>query len=134
MEAFLPAENYTSSSSEEEDLKEERGEEAGFSRRKSGVNVVVVDPAPNVNVANLALTKDARKSSSGIDDFEAAAKRGGKALSSSASRSVVKVVPKSAVAQNANEEEFLQPNAQVLTTNLTYEQMSAKVKVRSIQT
>ena len=61
-------------------------------------------------------------------DAEAAAKRGGKALSSSASRSVVKVVPKSAVAKNANEEEFLQPNAQVLTTNLTYEQMSAKVE------
>ena len=80
MEAFLPAENYASSS-EEEDLKEERGEEADFSRnrRKSGVGVVV-DPAPKVNVANLALTKDAQKSSSRIDDFEAAAKRGGKAL------------------------------------------------------
>ena len=131
MEAFLPAENYaSSSSSEEEDLEEGRGEEAGFSQRKSGVTVVNIDPAPNVNVANLALTKeDARKSSSlGIDDFEAAAKRGGKAHSSSASKSVVKVVPKSAVAKNANEEEFLQPNAQVLTTNLTYEQMSAKVE------
>ena len=73
MEAFLPAANYASSSSseEEEDLKEGRGEEAGFSERKSSVRVVNIDPAPNVNVANLALTKeDARKSSSlGIDDF-----------------------------------------------------------------
>ena len=109
MEALL--ENYASSSDDDDD----EARTATAMRQNNSINNnnnkrLPIDPAPKVNVANLALTKVAM----GVE-------AGG-----SSSAAVVVVVPKSDVA-NANEE-FLQPNAQVLKTNLTYEQMSAKVE------
>ena len=115
MEALL--ENYASSSDDDDD----EARTATAMRQNNSINNnnnkrLPIDPAPKVNVANLALTKVAMPS----------AGEGVEAGGSSSAAAVVVVVPKSDVA-NANEE-FLQPNAQVLKTNLTYEQMSAKVE------
>ena len=87
---------------------------------------VVVDPAPNVNVANLASARRQHPGGGGGDDDDGGRTRGGEG-------DALVVVPKSDVAA-ANGEAFLEPNAQVLMTNATYEQMNAKVEGPDIRT
>ena len=123
MEALLT--QYASSSEEEEEEEEEeRFKEKSCVTKKVG-KAVVVDPAPNVNVANLALARrhhpggGGGRGGGGGDDDDGRT-RGGEG-------DALVVVPKSDVAA-ANGEAFLEPNAQVLMTNATYEQMNAKVE------
>ena len=122
-------EQYASSSEEEEEEEEEeRFKEKSRVTKKVG-KAVVVDPAPNVNVANLALARrhhpgggggGGGRGGGGGDDDDDGRTRGGEG-------DALVVVPKSDVAA-ANGEAFLEPNAQVLMTNATYEQMNAKVE------
>ena len=127
MEALLT--QYASSSEEEEEEEEEeRFKEKSRVTKKVG-KAVVVDPAPNVNVANLALARrhhpgggggGGGRGGGGGDGDDDGRTRGGEG-------DALVVVPKSDVAA-ANGEAFLEPNAQVLMTNATYEQMNAKVE------